>query len=100
MLDKLHPDASLILIGRGLLVRDPEMEKNIGKTVRFVFPRGWRPEDGTLRRDSLARIVGVQRDYRGCKVYRVVFLAVDDTFGTTASPEAVEFVEPPTGGRG
>lgn len=56
-----------------------EMEKNIGRKVRFL-EGGERKTDGTIHRE-LFEVVGVQRDYRGELCYRVKCLAYEDRFG-------------------
>lgn len=58
---------------------DPEMEKNIGRKVRFLNG-GQMRTDGAVHRE-LFEIIGVQRDYRGELCYRVKCLAYEDRFG-------------------
>lgn len=90
MFNKLHPDAATVLIGRGLLAQDSELEAHIGKCVRF---EPWTADLGTIARDYDFEIVGVQRDYRGKPVWRVLCLDGHDNFGRCADPEKVRLVD-------
>lgn len=90
MLEKLHPDASIALISGGLLVRNEELEKSIGRDVRFL---NWKPSMGTQTRDFTFRIVGVQRDCQMRPCWRVLCNDGNDRFGRAAHPDAVEYAE-------
>ena len=83
-----------ILVTRGLTTSTApdEMSANIGRDVRF---KDWQPSLGTLRRDFSFRIVGTQLTWDGKIAYRVTCNGYNDTFGSVARPEDVEFVEDP-----
>lgn len=90
MLSKIHPDAAEILICRGLLTQNVEMEKNIGRKVKFIPA----PGQGTIHRRTF-KIIGVQKDYRGVDVYRVQVLRPQggaEEFGFPATTEQLTFI--------
>ena len=95
MLQNLHPDAALVLINRGLLAQDAEMERNVGRRIRFCFAGGWTPDKGTAVRDCTFRVGGVQRIFDGTIAYRVFEEreGSPDTFGRPARPEEIEFLD-------
>lgn len=89
MLSALHPDAARGLVEGGFIAGSvPDLEKNIGRTVRFI---NWTESMGTLKRDHMYTIIGVQKVYDGRVAYRVTCNGFDDTFGCPARPEEVEF---------
>lgn len=90
MLNQLHPDAALLLISRGLITKDADMERNLGRMVRFI---NWTPSLGTQARDNVFSIIGVQKIYNGTLAYRVVCDAEGDTFGRPARPDQIEFCD-------
>lgn len=92
MLDQLHGDAALVLINRGMLVRDQDLEAHVGRDVRF---HSWNPSMGTVTRDFTFRIVGVQRDWKGRHCWRVLCNDGHDTFGRVAHPSEVGFCDQP-----
>jgi hypothetical protein len=93
MYDKLHPDASLALIGGGFMLRDEDMERDIGRTVRYKPPVDVASH-GTVARDYTFRIVGVQKVFNGTKAYRGLCNDGHDTFGRPLRPEDIEFLTP------
>ncbi len=90
MLEQLHPDAAVLLVVRGLLVKDEELEAHIGRNVRF---EPWRPSMGTQARDYTFRIIGVQLDDAGRHCWRVLCNDGHDTFGRVAHPLEVVFTD-------
>ncbi len=90
-LESLHPEALVMLFGRGLLASDAKLEANIGRAVRFA--RKWTPKEGTQVRDNDFRIIGVQKDWKGVVCYRIVCDAEGDTFGRVAYPKDWKFVD-------
>ena len=92
MINQLHPDAREALVGRRLLAYDPEMAKKVGRIVRFVFPNGWKPSDGTAKRDFLYKVIGVQKIWDGRLAFRVLCLGFEDDFGCPALPNEIKFV--------
>jgi hypothetical protein len=90
MLDSLHPESAMLLINRGLLLRDEALEREIGRVVRF---HSWKPDMGTMRRDFTFKIVGVQLDYAGRHCWRVLCNDGFDSFGSVAHPSDFEFVD-------
>lgn len=94
MLEQLHPDAALLMVVRGLLIKDEELEAHIGRDVRF---EPWNASMGTQTRDHTFRIIGVQLDYAGRHCWRVLCNDGHDTFGRVALPSAVVFVDAATG---
>ena len=90
MLNQIHPDAALCLIGRGLLVRDEGLEAYIGRDVRY---RHWVESLGTQARDHSFRIVGVQLDWKGKRCWRGLCNDGHDAFGRVIDPDEVELVE-------
>lgn len=89
MLNALHPDACLLLINRGLLCQDENLQKEIGRDVRYL---SWTERMGTITRDHTFKIVGVQKDWKGEPCWRVLCNHGTDTFGRVAQPSEVEFV--------
>lgn len=94
MLAKIHPTAANILANRGLIASDAEMEKNIGRHVRFTGP--WnakrKRELGLKAYYFSFTVVGVQRNYKGDLCYRVLCDGYADTFGCCASADEIRFV--------
>lgn len=88
MLNTLHPDIALAIVGRGLLGTCPAMEANIGRTVRFTQ---WQPSMGTLAKGTF-KIVGVQRAFDGTLCYRICSTAIEDIAGRLAAPSALQYV--------
>jgi hypothetical protein len=89
MILRSHPDAQRALVGMGLTLADAELEKNIGRRVRFI---NWEPKMGTLTRDFSFTIIGVQRTIYGEKAYRVTCDGYADSFGRPARPSEIEFL--------
>lgn len=89
IISKSHPDAITILAFRGLVCEDAEMEKNIGRQIKYI---NWTPSMGTLARDNTFTIIGVQKNYKGEKCYRVMCDGYNDTFGRVAKPDSFEFI--------
>lgn len=93
----LHPDLEVFQSPGGLFDVPPcELDLNVGRSVRFKGP--WKPSDGTIRRDCVFLIRGVQKNYRGELCYRVHaqdYPTIDreEQFGCVAHPNEVEFVD-------
>lgn len=80
----LHRDLQPLICEGGLFDVEPDaMDLNIGRHVRFLAPK--YPAD-----QGVHRIIGVQRNYRWQKCYRVV--TPENSFGRVAHPDAIEFV--------
>ena len=90
MYDKLHPDCVKALILGGLAAHDEELEKHVGKDVRF---KDWKPSMGTATRDWSFKIIGVQKIFDGRIAYRVLCNDGQDNFGRPALPDQVCFVQ-------
>lgn len=95
--DTLHPDAAAILHGGGLDARDADMERNIGRIIRFK-PEKPGENIGYIKRTEPHKIIGIQRDYRGELCYRVQPHPVENfghagKFGSPARPEDIIFVD-------
>ncbi len=97
MLKNIHPDAAFILVGRGLLAEDAEMEKNIGRFVKFIHPEdeGAKARMGSLKWTKPFKIIGIQKIWDGSKAYRVQCTAYDDSFGCPAKPDEIRFLRFP-----
>ena len=92
MLNKLHPEIGMALINGGFLAQSAEMEKNIGRIVRFAPGRPWRAGDGTATRDFTYTIIGVQRIYNGTIAYRATCNDGADNVGRPFLPTEIEFI--------
>ena len=86
---KSHPDAIAGLLERGLMAEDAEMEKDIGRVVKFI---NWNPSMGTVARDYTFTIIGVQKIHDGRLAYRVQCNGFDDTFGRPALRDEIKFI--------
>lgn len=85
-------DPMEIVSSVGLVAHDIEMEKNIGRQIRFNYD----PADsrfGTIHRDYTFTIVGVQKNYRGELCYRVSCDGFEDRFGSVASIGEFGFIQ-------
>lgn len=91
MLSKIDAAAAMVIVNAGLLVtRVPEeMAKNVGRVVRYT---NWKPNMGTVTRDFTFTIIGVQKDFKGDLVYRVICDGFNDTIGRCAAVDGIEFV--------
>lgn len=74
-----------------LAVSDADMEKNIGRKVRYLNG-GHEPSDGTTHA-MLFEVIGVQHNYREELCYRVKCLDYDDRFGRVMSLDRVVWVD-------
>jgi hypothetical protein len=92
LLNSLHPDASKLIVDRGLLCSAPELEMHIDRVVRF---KNWKPSMGTQKRDYDFKIIGVQRDWQSRACWRVLCLDGQDTFGCVAHPDEVDLIDQP-----
>lgn len=84
---RFHPDAEIFRCEGGLFDVEPcELDLHVGRRGRVRDPK-WPVE-----REEFV-IAGVQKDYTGQIVYRVIFEKSDlHRFGSPLSPERVEFV--------
>lgn len=89
ILNNCHIDAIKALSGSGLFVEDSEMEKNIGCIIKYI---NWEPSMGTIARDYNFTVIGVQKNWRGEIVYRVLCNDGHDTFGRCAHIDEIEFI--------
>ncbi len=69
-----------------------DMDLNVGKRCRFTTGRCLSEKFDTFT------VVGVQKNYRGDLVYRVVGDEDVHRFGRCASPEDIEWVDLPSQG--
>ena len=76
----------------GLSAYDIEMEKNIGRQIRFQYDSN-QSRFGTIHRDYTFTIVGVQKDYKGDLCYRVTCDGFEDRFGSVASIGEFDFIQ-------
>lgn len=70
-----------------LLINNKDMEKNIGRTVRFKNPN--TPGYGEIYKEN-HKITSIQKNYKGDLCYRVS--AFENDFGRIAEIDEIEFI--------
>lgn len=95
MHERLHPDAVTLLEDRNLMASCDEMEKNVGRAVRFKGPwtKARLTRMGTSARDHTFEIIGVQKIWDGRLAYRVLAREYEDTFGRPATADEIDFLD-------
>ncbi len=81
---KLHPDLENFATEGGLFDVEPcELDLNVGRFGRVANPN--KPGFGAIHHERF-QIVGLQKNYRGDTIYRVVFESDVNRFGSPLSP--------------
>ncbi|XZE35808.1 hypothetical protein SH501x_001351 [Pirellulaceae bacterium SH501] len=90
-LRNLNPDLENFAIEGGLFDVEPcELDLNVGRCGKVADPN--KPGFGRIHHERF-QIVGLQKDYRGDVVYRVVCESDKNRFGSPLSPDEVLFEE-------
>lgn len=83
---KLHPELNAFNCPGGLFDVEPcELDLDVGRFGRVKDPN---KRQGTIYKERF-EVVGVQKDYRGRVIYRVVFESDIHRFGTPLPPDEV-----------